>query len=54
MPKVLIVEDDVLIADSAKQFVVKCGYEVCGIAGASATGVETPGGQIAATRALSG
>jgi DNA-binding response OmpR family regulator len=33
MLKVLIVEDDLLIADSAEQFLVRCGYEVCGIAG---------------------
>jgi DNA-binding response OmpR family regulator len=32
MPKVLIAEDDLLIADSAEEFLVKCGYEVCGMA----------------------
>jgi DNA-binding response OmpR family regulator len=32
MPKVLIVEDDLLIADSAEEFLARCGYEVCGIA----------------------
>jgi DNA-binding response OmpR family regulator len=32
MPKVLIVEDDLVIADNAEEFLVRCGYEVCGIA----------------------
>jgi CheY-like chemotaxis protein len=32
MIKVLIVEDDLMIADMAKETLVGCGYEVCGIA----------------------
>ena len=32
MPKVLIVEDDLLIADCTEEFLVRSGYEVCGIA----------------------
>lgn len=32
MLKVLIAEDDLLIADMAEEFLVGCGYEVCGIA----------------------
>jgi len=32
MPKVLIVEDDLMIADMAEEILVKNGYEVCGIA----------------------
>jgi DNA-binding response OmpR family regulator len=32
MQKVLIVEDDVMIADTAEDFLLKCGYDVCGMA----------------------
>ena len=32
MVKVLIVEDDLMIADAAEEVLVKSGYEVCGIA----------------------
>ena len=32
MPKVLIAEDDLMIADNAEEFLVSGGYEVCGIA----------------------
>jgi response regulator of citrate/malate metabolism len=32
MPNVLIAEDDLMIADMAEEFLVKCGYEVCGMA----------------------
>ena len=32
MPKVLIAEDDLMIADMAEEFLVEHGYEVCGIA----------------------
>jgi DNA-binding response OmpR family regulator len=32
MPKVLIVEDDLLIADCTEEFLARSGYEVCGIA----------------------
>ena len=32
MPKVLIAEDDLMIADMAEEMLVECGYEVCGIA----------------------
>jgi CheY-like chemotaxis protein len=31
-PKVLIVEDDLMIADAVEEFLAKCGYEVCGVA----------------------
>ena len=30
--RVLIVEDDLMIADAAEEFLLKCGYDVCGIA----------------------
>ncbi|HVA12142.1 MAG TPA: response regulator [Stellaceae bacterium] len=32
MTKILIVEDDLMIADAAEELLVKSGYEVCGIA----------------------
>ncbi len=32
MPKLLIVEDDLMIADMAEEILVKHGYDVCGIA----------------------
>ena len=32
MVKVLIVEDDLMIADATEEILVKSGYEVCGIA----------------------
>jgi CheY-like chemotaxis protein len=32
MLKVLIAEDDLMIADGAEEVLVQCGYEVCGIA----------------------
>lgn len=32
MLKVLVAEDDLMIADMAEDFLVGCGYEVCGIA----------------------
>ena len=32
MPKVLIVEDDLMIADMVEMSLIECGYEVCGIA----------------------
>jgi DNA-binding response OmpR family regulator len=32
MVKVLIVEDDLMIADATEEILVKAGYEVCGIA----------------------
>jgi DNA-binding response OmpR family regulator len=33
MPKVLIVEDDFMIADCLEEILLEGGYEVCGIAG---------------------
>jgi DNA-binding response OmpR family regulator len=33
MPKVLIVEDDFMIADCLEEILVDAGYEVCGVAG---------------------
>jgi DNA-binding response OmpR family regulator len=33
MQRVLIVEDDVMIADCLEEFLVEAGYEICGIAG---------------------
>jgi CheY-like chemotaxis protein len=32
MPKVLIAEDDLMIADLAEEILINAGYEVCGIA----------------------
>jgi DNA-binding response OmpR family regulator len=32
MVKVLIAEDDLMIADATEEILVRCGYEVCGIA----------------------
>jgi DNA-binding response OmpR family regulator len=32
MPKILVVEDDLMIADMAEKILVDAGYEVCGIA----------------------
>ncbi len=32
MPKVLIVEDELMIADMVEEVIVDSGYEVCGIA----------------------
>jgi DNA-binding response OmpR family regulator len=32
MPKVLIAEDDLMIADTAKEILIEQGYEVCGVA----------------------
>ena len=32
MPKILIVEDDFMIADMAEDFLARSGYDVCGIA----------------------
>jgi DNA-binding NarL/FixJ family response regulator len=39
MLKVLIVEDDLMIADSAEDIIVESGYEVCGIARTVSEGV---------------
>jgi CheY-like chemotaxis protein len=39
MLKVLIAEDDLMIADRAEDVLVACGYEVCGIARTVAEGV---------------
>jgi DNA-binding response OmpR family regulator len=39
MLKVLIAEDDLMIADTAEEILVECGYEVCGIARTVAEGV---------------
>jgi two-component system, response regulator PdtaR len=39
MLKVLIAEDDLMIADGAQEVLVECGYEVCGIARTVAEGV---------------
>ncbi len=40
MPKVLIAEDDLMIADMAEEVLVERGYEVCGIARTVADAVE--------------
>lgn len=40
MPKVLIAEDDLLIADMAEEILMKHGYEVCGIARTVSDAVE--------------
>jgi DNA-binding response OmpR family regulator len=40
MLKVLIAEDDLMIADTAEELLVACGYEVCGIARTVAEGIE--------------
>ena len=40
MPKVLIAEDDLMIADMIEEILVNDGYEVCGIARTVAEGVE--------------
>ena len=40
MLKVLIAEDDLMIADMAEQMLVESGYEVCGIARTIADAVE--------------
>jgi CheY-like chemotaxis protein len=40
MLKVLIAEDDLMIADMAEEILVKAGYEVCGIARTVAKAVE--------------
>src|ERR1700722_13935219 len=40
MPKVLIAEDDLLIAEMIRDFLEDAGYEVCGIASTVAEGVE--------------
>jgi DNA-binding response OmpR family regulator len=39
MPKVLIAEDDLMIADMIEEILVSNGYEVCGIARTVADGV---------------
>src|ERR1700681_237271 len=39
MLKVLIAEDDLMIADTAEEILVECGYEVCGIARTVAEGI---------------
>jgi two-component sensor histidine kinase/ActR/RegA family two-component response regulator len=39
MPKVMIAEDDLLMADLLEEYLVECGYEVCGIARTVAEGV---------------
>ena len=40
MPKVMIAEDDIMIAEMMQDFLVSAGYEVCGIALTVAEGVE--------------
>ena len=40
MPKVLIVEDELMIADYLEEVLTDAGYEVCGIASTMATAVE--------------
>jgi DNA-binding response OmpR family regulator len=40
MPKVLIAEDDLMIADMIEEILVSNGYEVCGIARTVTEGVE--------------
>ena len=40
MPKVLIAEDDLMIAEMIEEILVNDGYEVCGIARTVAEGVE--------------
>ena len=40
MPKVLIVENDLMIADFLDEVLVEAGYEVCGIASTVAEGIE--------------
>jgi DNA-binding response OmpR family regulator len=40
MPKVLIAEDDLMIADAAEAALIKSGYEVCGIARTVAEAIE--------------
>ena len=40
MPKVLIVEDDLMVADFLEEVLVDAGYEVCGIARTVADGIE--------------
>ena len=39
MPKVLIAEDDLMIADMTEEVLIECGYEVCGIARTVVEGV---------------
>ena len=39
MLKVLIAEDDLMIADTVEEILVECGYEVCGIARTVAEGI---------------
>jgi CheY-like chemotaxis protein len=39
MLKVLIAEDDLMIADMTEEVLIECGYEVCGIARTVAEGV---------------
>jgi CheY-like chemotaxis protein len=39
MLKVLIAEDDLMIADAAEEILVECGYQVCGIARTVAEGI---------------
>jgi DNA-binding response OmpR family regulator len=40
MVKVLIAEDDLMIADMAEEMLIECGYEVCGIARTVTEAVE--------------
>jgi CheY-like chemotaxis protein len=40
MPKVLIAEDDLLVADMMREYVVNAGYEVCGTASTVAEAVD--------------
>src|SRR3954452_21399971 len=39
MPKVLIVDDDLMIADCLEEILMDAGYEVCGIAGGVAEAI---------------
>src|SRR5215207_7347622 len=38
--RVLIVEDDLMIADAAEEFLLKCGYDVCGIGRTTPEAIE--------------
>jgi hypothetical protein len=53
MPKVLIVEDDLMIADAAEEALLERGHEVCGIA-RIATEAIAFGGLTSLTRRSSG
>jgi DNA-binding response OmpR family regulator len=40
MQRVLIVEDDVMIADCLEEFLLEAGYDICGIAGSVAEAIR--------------